>query len=98
MFDANGNILFAYPDLALPPSVKATLGPHETTQINSGDILAADLDSAARPIQMHVGWSFAQGQRDIALDGSAVRTARVASTGAELSRASAECRLIDWRR
>jgi hypothetical protein len=98
MFDANGNTLFEFPGVALPGSVKTELGPHETTQINTADILFDDLEPAARPIQTHVLWSYAQRRRDIALGGSTVRTVRASDTGTELSRANSECKLIDIRR
>jgi len=97
MFDANGNTLFEFPGADLPGSVKTELGPHETTQINTADILFDDLDPAARPIQTHVLWSYAQRQRDIALSGSTVRTVRASDTGTELSRADSECKLIGSR-
>jgi len=100
VFDANGNVLFDFPNVnsELPTGVKTTLGPHETTQINTADILLEDLGSADRPIQAHVEWSYAQGQKDIPLNGSSVRTVRATETGTEQSRASSECKLIDFRR
>lgn len=98
VFDANGNVLFEYPGVDLPVSVKTELGPHETTQINTGDILVEDLEPAARPIQTHVKWSYNDVHKGIALNGSTVRTVRAADTGAELSRASSECSLINHRR
>ena len=98
VFDANANVLFDFPGFAFPVSAKTELGPQETTQINSADILFEDLGSAARPIQAHIDWSYVQGQKDIALNGSTVRTVRVTDNGAELSRASSECRLIDLLR
>ena len=100
VFDANGNVLFDFPSVnsELPAGVKTDLGPHETTLINTADILFADLGSPDRPIQTHVEWSYAQGKKDIPLNGSSVRTVRAAETGAEQSRASSECKLIDFRR
>jgi hypothetical protein len=97
VFDANGNILFDFPGIGLPAHVKTELGPNETTQINTADILFEDLDSADRPIQTHVGWSSGRSHRYIPLNGSTVRTVRVAGTGAELSRTSSECNFIDYR-
>jgi len=76
VFDANGNVLFNFPGVELPASVKTVRGPHETTQINTADILFEDLDPAARPIQSHVEWSYGQKQKDVALNGSTVRTDR----------------------
>ena len=99
LFDANGISLFDFPDVdaALPAIVKTQLGPHETTQLNSSDILYADLGPAQRPIQAVVEWSYGPGQKGPALTGSAVRTIR-ADTGQERSRASSECKLIHYRR
>lgn len=99
LFDANGISLFDFPDVdtALPTSVKTELGPHETTQLNSSDILYADLGPVQRPIQTVVEWSYGSGQKGPALTGSAVRTIR-ADTGQERSRASSECKLIHYRR
>jgi hypothetical protein len=98
VFDANGSVLFDYPGTGLPASVKTELGPHDSTQINTADILFEDLDSGDRPIQARVEWSYGQGQKDIGLNGSAVRTVRLTSTGAEQSRASSECKLIEFER
>lgn len=98
VFDANGNVLFDYPSADLPVSVKTELGPHETTQINTADLLVEELDAAARPIQSHVEWSYDRAHKDIRLNGSAVRTVRAADTGAELSRSSSKCKLIDYQR
>ena len=98
MFDANGNVLFDYPGVDLPTSVKGKLGPYQTMQINTADILVEDLDSAARPIQSHVEWSYDRAHKDMPLNGSAVRTVRAADTGTELSRSSSECKLIDYQR
>lgn len=97
VFDANGNVLFDFPDDALPVSVKTELGPHATTQINTADILFEDLAPADRPIQTHVEWSYGRGHKDSALNGSAVRTVRMADTGAEQSRASSECKSTGHR-
>jgi hypothetical protein len=98
VFDANGNVLFDFPGVELPASANTVLGPHQTTQINTADILFEDLDSTARPIQSHVEWSYGQRQKDVALSGSTVRTVRDSDTGTELSRADSECKLIDFRR
>ncbi len=98
VFDANGNIVFDFPDVDLPESVKTELGPHETTQINTADILSHDLNETERPIQTHVTWSFGHRQKDAALSGSTVRTVRALDTGAERSRASSECKLIGTSR
>ena len=97
LYDANGDVLFGYPSVDLPPSVKTELGPHETTQINTADLLEADLGPANRPIQAHIGWSFGPEQRGLALDGSIVRTVRAIS-GEERSRANSACKLIHYRR
>jgi len=77
---------------------RTELGPHETTQINTGDILVEDLEPAARPIQSHVKWSDDGVHKGITLNGSTFRTVRAADTGAELSRTSSECNLINYRR
>jgi len=98
VFNANGNELFDFPNDGLPASVKTTLGPHETTQINTADILVEDLGPADRPIQTHVRWSYGQRERDVPLNGSSVRTVRATDTGTELGRAHAECKLIDVQR
>ena len=98
VFDANGNVLFDFPGVELPASANTVLGPHQTTQINTADILFEDLDSTARPIQSHVEWSYGQRQKDVALSGSTVRTVRDSDTGTELSRADSECKLIAFRR
>lgn len=98
LFDANGNLLFDFPDDALPDSVKPQLGPYETTQINSFDILNDELTSERRPIQTHIEWSNLDRRRGVPPSVGLVRTVRVADTGVERSRASAECRLIDFVR
>jgi len=98
VFDANGNVLFDFPSVELPASVKTELGPYETTQINTADLLIEELDPAARPIQNHVEWSYDRGRNRVPLNGSTVRTVWAADTGAELSRASSECKVIDYRR
>ncbi len=98
LFDANGNVLFNFPETDLPGSVKTELTPHETTQINSDDILFVELGPAARPVQGHIEWSYRQDQKDVTLDGSTIRTVRATDTGIEQSRASSECKLIDFRR
>jgi hypothetical protein len=98
VFDANGNVLFDFPNATLPASVKTALGPHETTQINTADILVEDLGPEDRPVQTHVKWSYGRGEKGIPLNGSSVRTVRAADTGSEHSRANTECKLIDlWR-
>jgi len=94
MYDANGNVLFSFPDSYLPDRAKTELGPHETTQFSTGDVLSFDLDATDRPIQTHIRWSYMRGHRGMALSGSAVRTVR-ASDGPERSRASSECMLLD---
>lgn len=97
VFNANGVVIFDYPGIDFPISVKTRLGPHETTQINTADILVGDLVAADRPIQGHVKWSSDQGPKVIPLDGSTVRTVRAVDTGEERSRASSACKLIGNR-
>jgi len=94
MYDADGNVLFSYPDNYLPDRAKTELGPHQTTQFSTGDVLGFDLNPADRPIQTHIRWSYMRGHRGMALNGSAVRTVR-AIDGPERSRASSECMLLD---
>jgi hypothetical protein len=98
VFDANGNVLFDYPDVGLPASVKTELGPHDSMQINTADLLFEDLSSDDRPTQARVESSYQQGQKDISLNGSAVRSVLLTSTGAEQSRASSECRPVEFER
>lgn len=98
VFDANGNVLFDFPSDPLPASVKQDLGPYETTQINSFDILTEELGPPDRPMQTHIEWSSLEGRRGIAPSVGLVRTVRNTSDGAERSRASAECRLIGFER
>jgi hypothetical protein len=43
LFDANGNVRFAFPESDFPGNIKTELAPHETTQINSDDILFVGL-------------------------------------------------------
>lgn len=98
LFDANGNVRFAFPETDLPVNVKTELAPHETTQINSDDILSVELGPADRPVQSYIEWSYSKNQKDVTLDGSTIRTVRATDTGIEQSRASSECKLIDyWR-
>ena len=98
VFDANGNVLFDFPNDPLPASVKPDLGPYETTQINSFDILNEELTSPDRPMQTHIEWSNPEGRRGLAPSVGLVRTVRNVSDGAERSRASAECRMIRFER
>ena len=98
VFDANGNTLFDFPNDPLPASVKLELGPYETTQINSFDILTTELTSLDRPMQTHIEWSNLESRPGLAPSVGLVRTVRNASDGAERSRANAECRLIDLER
>jgi hypothetical protein len=98
VFDANGQVLFDYPIDPLPTSVKPELGPYETTQINSFDILTEELSPSDRPMQTHIEWSNLDGRRGLAPSVGLVRTVRNVSDGAERSRASAECRLIGFER
>ena len=98
VFDANGNVLFDFPDDPLPASVKLELGPYETTQINSFDVLTEELTSQDRPMQTHIEWSNLESRQGLAPSVGLVRTVRNASDGAERSRASAECRLIGFER
>ena len=98
VFEANGNVLFDYPRAGLPASVKSELGAHGSTQTNTADLLFEDPSSNDRPIQARVEWSYGQGQKDIGLDGSAIRTVRLTSTGAGQSRAGSACRLVEFER
>lgn len=98
VFDANGQVLFDYPSDALPTSVKLELGPYETTQINSFDILTEELRPSDRPMQTHIEWSNLGSRPGLAPSVGLVRTVRNVSDGAERSRASAECRLIGFER
>jgi hypothetical protein len=99
VFDANGRVIFDYPsDDDLPASVKPELGPYETTQINSSDILTEELTAQERPMQTHIEWSNLGSRRGLAPSVGLVRTVRNVSGGAERSRASAECRLIGFER
>ena len=98
VFDANGKVLFDFPNDALPASVKLELGPYETTQINSFDILIEELTSQDRPMQTHIEWSNLENRRGVAPSVGLVRTVRNVSDGAERSRTSAECRLIGFER
>jgi hypothetical protein len=97
VFDANGNVLFDYPSDPLPASVKLELGPYETTQIHSFDILTEELSPSDRPMQTHIEWSNLESQRGLVPSVGLVRTVRNASDGSERSRASAECRLIGFK-
>jgi hypothetical protein len=87
MFDANGKTLFEFSGIDLSGGVKTELGPHETTQINTADILFNEQGPA----------SYAQRLRDIVLGGSTVRSLRASDTGVDLSRANSECKLIGFR-
>jgi len=98
VFDANGIVLYEFPGTDLPASVKTELGPYESTQINTADILVDELNANDRPIQAHIKWSYEGGRKDIPINGSTVRTVRAADTGNERSRASSECRITAKRR
>ena len=98
VFDANGNLLFDFPSDPLPASVKLEIGPYETTQINSFDMLTEELTPLDRPMQTHIEWSNLESRRGLAPSVGLVRTVRNVSDGAERSRASAECRLIGAKR
>jgi hypothetical protein len=39
VFDANGDVLFDFPERDLPDRAKTELGPHETTQFNTAEMI-----------------------------------------------------------
>lgn len=98
LFDANGYVRFDFPTDPFPVSVKTELGPYQSTQIFTTDMLTDELSPSDRPVQLHVDWSYSPDARGIALHGSTVRTIRESDTGVERSRADSECQLIEYQR
>jgi hypothetical protein len=97
LFDANGYVRFDFPTDPVPVSVKTEIGPYQSTQIFTTDMLADELPPSDRPVQLHVDWSYSSDTRGVALNGSTVRTIRESDTGVERSRADSECQLLKYR-
>jgi len=113
VWDADGDVRFDSANGGLPPTengilgpTNSVLGPNQTAQFNSDDIIPFLQDQTQRPIQLEIQWSAAR--RVLALDAvnnRVVRTRVVAPTTPpngnqldERSRAATPCVTIELKR
>ena len=108
-FDAPGNVLFDSAASGLPLAANEilgpannTLGPNQTAQFDSNDILAFLNDQRLRPIQLEIQWSASRPALSLDVTNNRIVRRRVpppnASQQEERSRSAVPCRTIELKK
>jgi hypothetical protein len=105
---ADGEVLFDSANGGLPPTengilgpANSVLGPNQTAQFNSDDIIPFLNDQTLRPIQLEIQWSASKSVLALEVTNNRVVRGRVPANGnqqEERSRSAIACRTIELRK